>query len=344
MEHLSNKKINFFRVIQFNFSLSPVTSALLLIETVISGIVPTLQILIFADFIDAVGKMASQGLPISKVVLPLAAVLLLLAYQLLVPNLMHLVRVSHTNHVQKKFSVEVIQKCALLEYYHMENPDTLDLISRITKDGEVKIIELYTTVLEAASLAARIVGLVGVIFVYTKGIALAILLFAVPLFALAMKAGKEVYDAEVEVAKHKRRYEYYTQLLAGRDAADERALFGYTDRVNQEWEKQHASFRKIMNIANIKNNVRLEGGSIITCLITVIAIAFLLSAVFQGQLSAEMFISLVISITQLVEIMSFSFTDVVNRVTSGTIFTKDLERFFGLSEDPGAIDLPRRLR
>lgn len=341
MDHFNNKKFNFFRAIQVNFVLSPVASIILLIETVISGIVPTLQILAFADLIHAAAKISSEKSSVGDIVFPLAAVILLLAYQLLVPSLTHLVKRSHSNHVQKRFSVEAIEKCAVLEYRHIEDPDTLDLISRIMKDGEVKMIELYTTVLEAAALITRIVGLTSVLLAYAGGVALAILLLAIPLFALAMKAGKKVYDAEVEVAKYKRKCEYYTELLAGRNAADERALFGYTGRVNQEWEQQHAAFRKIMNITEIKNNARLEGGSIITSLITTIAIIFLLRSVFQGQLRPDMFISLVISITQLIEIMSFNFTDVVNRITNGTIFTQDMERFFSLSEDRGAIDLPQ---
>ena len=58
--------------------------------------------------------------------------------------------------------------------------------------------------------------------------ALAATLIFIPLFYLAVKAGRDVYETSRAAEKHTRRARYFQEVLTGRENVEERVLFSYT--------------------------------------------------------------------------------------------------------------------
>ena len=48
-----------------------------------------------------------------------------------------------------------------------------------------------------------------------------------------------MYEANREVSKYRRRFEYLGEVLTGRESVEERTLFGYTDGINKKREEQY---------------------------------------------------------------------------------------------------------
>ena len=169
--------------------------------------------------------------------------------------------------------------------------------------------------------------------------ALVIMAFSIPLFYLAVQGGKATYQASREVSKHGRRYGYLSELLTGREAAEERALFGYGDFLNDMAHEVYEEARKVELKTRLKWYLRMKSGSLVTALISILIVFVLLPPVLQGALSVGMFISLINAAFSLVQTMSWQLTSRVDRLAQDHEYLKDLTQFSHLEEEQGA-ELP----
>ena len=101
-----------------------------------------------------------------------------------------------------------------------------------------------------------IISLLAIISLQVWWVGGAIIVVAVPLFGLSIKSGKENYEAKREAGKYERIAEDYKKVLTGRDCADERTLFGYSDTMNERWFEKYETERKITLRAVLKNFVK----------------------------------------------------------------------------------------
>ncbi len=169
---------------------------------------------------------------------------------------------------------------------------------------------------------------------------LTILLISIPLVILAMKSGKETYDASREISKHRRRYECLGEVLTGREGALERNLFGFTKEVNKKWKEQYEITRRIVFKADLKFFVKLKLGSIVTAIITILMTTVLIKPVLDNLMSVGMFISIVNGLFSLVQMMSWQLSEYVGELARNKEYLKDLGSFESLEELQGAVDLP----
>ena len=121
---------------------------------------------------------------------------------------------------------------------------------------------------------------------------LIVLAVSLPLMKIAAKSGKREYDLEKEEAACKRRYEYFYELLSGRDSVEERTLFQYGPFMEKHMLKFYEMFRKKSIVVTIRNNINVEGGSIVTSLFTVFIASMLLFSYYRGSMTIGLFLSL----------------------------------------------------
>jgi ATP-binding cassette subfamily B protein len=169
-------------------------------------------------------------------------------------------------------------------------------------------------------------------------IGLILLVIAVPLLYIVMKAGEIRYDAERDITKYKRQYEYINDVASGRDAADERSLFEYGPVIKERWHVSYEEFRKRDIRATFNENLHREGGSIITSILTVIIAAFLLVLYYQGKMAIGLFLSIMVNVITLIETMSWSFSGTISEITNNHQYLKDVDTYFKLSEEEGVLD------
>ncbi|WP_291580435.1 ABC transporter ATP-binding protein [Clostridium sp. UBA6640] len=327
-------------IIKIPFSCDFRYALVIMFQKILQGLVPTMQVIATAKFLDVAMAIVNGKADYNEIFLPLTLVIIFIAYNWISSQLIKLVEVKLEIKLREKFRVFITEKRAKLKYKHIENKDTWDLISRVAKDPEVQCANAYKSLLDMAGLIIRILGILLVLITQVWWSAVIILAVSIPLFALALKSGKANYEVNREVSKYRRKYEYLKEVITGREAADERALFSYTDEMNKKWWQEYERGRKIEYKTNVKWYIKMKMGSVITALISILIVIVLINPVKQGLLTIGMFISVVNGVFSLVQMMSWQLAYYTQELATNKERLNDLTDFINLEEREGAIDKP----
>lgn len=327
-------------MLRIPYQCSPVLTVLAGVLIVLGGLVPTLQIVVTAQFIDVAISIVSDKAATSLIYPSLFGVVALIAFMWISGELKKFVQVRLELAIREKFRTAIVEKRAKLAYQHIENHETWDLISRVSVNPETQMKTAYTELLSLVSTIMQVAGILVLLVAQVWWAALLIVMFSVPLFALAIKSGKANYQANREVSNVKRRTEYLSVVLSGRDSVDERTLFGYSEAINDTWYSQYETARKIEFRTERKWFVKMKTGSVLTALISILIIFVLLNPVLSGELTIGMFIALVNAVFGLVQFMSWEFTRSVDQLAKNKEYLNDLTSFAALEEDEGASAPP----
>ena len=336
------REYKLYDFIRIPFAVSPTAAALRVIDKIVYALIPALQILATARFIDAAADIFTGRAEKSAVVVPLACIFLLIAHQYITFALMGLVKARMTINLTRAFRVAVTEKRAALEYRHIEADEIWDLIARVGADPAGRVDGGFDILLRMVDMIFRVGSITLVLAVRVWWAALIILAFSVPLFWLAVKTGKTNYEASKEAAKHMRRAEYYQQVLTGRDDAEERALFANTDELNRRYAEKYAAAYEINYRAERGRFIKMKSASLITVLVSVMVAGVLIAPLGSGELSAGMFIGFVTASFGLAQMMSWELSHIASELAYDREYLRDLTAFAKLSETPGATDLPSR--
>jgi ATP-binding cassette, subfamily B, bacterial len=337
---IEKRKYSVVDILGIPLKCAPVITFLVGLQILLSGIVPTIQIMFTANFINTAISVAEGKVDIGTIYSPLLAVVFLIAYTWISGALSKFGEVRLELIIREKFRTAITEKRAKLAYKHIENHDSWDLISRVSKTPETQLKTAYT---ELMSLTASIIRIIGILLLLINEVwwaAIIIIAFSIPLFILAIKSGKANYEVNREVTKYKRRYEYLSEVLTGREAVDERTLFGYGKLLGSIWHLQYEKARKISFKTESKWFVKMKAGSLITSLISILIIVVLLNPVLSGDITIGMFISLVNAVFGLIQMMSWQLTYLVDQLAKHIEYLKDITKFASLEEVEGAEEKP----
>lgn len=334
------EKYGFRHIALIPMHCAPAPAAVIAAQNIVSGIVPTLQTLATAWFIDRAIAVATHKAAFATVWAPLAAIVAMLAYTWFAQALSNFAGVRLELALREKFRAAVTEKRARMEYRHVENAKDWDLISRVAKEPEIEFHTAYGDLWRAVLGIEQIVGVMVLLLAQVWWAALLIVAVSAPLFYLAYKGGKASYDSEREVSKYRRKYEYLSEVLTGRDAADERSLFGFGGEIGKSWFDQFEAARKIQFRTQRKWFVRCKTGSIVTTCVSLLVMLVLLGPAVAGEISIGMFISLTGAVFSLVQSMSWQLSYLVDQTARHREYLKDLTAFAALSETEGAAAKP----
>ncbi|WP_010277719.1 ABC transporter ATP-binding protein [Paenibacillus senegalensis] len=326
--------------VKLSFQCAPWLTFLMVLEKVLAGLVPSLQIIATAYFIDTAVAVFQGQAVIREIYWPIGAIAGLIALSWVSGQLIQFVKVRLETALREQFRTAILSKRSKLAYQHIENSGSWDMISRVSKNPENQLMLAFSRVLNAASLILRIVGILAILVAQVWWAALVITTISVPLFYLAMKSGKANYQASREASKYQRRHEYLSKVLMGRDAVNERAIFQYSGAINQVWHEQYETARKIQLRTEMKWYMKMKSGSIITALLSTIIVFLLIPPAVSGSLSIGMFISLSSSIFNLVSIMSWGLTRLADEMARDAEYMVDLTQFSKMDETRGADHEP----
>ena len=86
--------------------------------------------------------------------------------------------------------------------------------------------------------------------------------------------------------------------------------------------------------------IRLKGSSLVTVLLSLLIISVLLFPLQRGLITPGMFMGLVTSTLNLIQMMSWELADTMGQIARNLEYCKDLTAFCALSETQGALELP----
>jgi ATP-binding cassette subfamily B protein len=330
------EKYSLFKEIGHCFHAAPGAFALDAAIGALNALVPTAQMLAFARFVDGALE-GGTAFP----ALPLALVALLIGFRLLAGKASrHLDGVLELG-LCGRFEADILKHCAAIDYRYMEDPDARALIFRATKDAPKRAVNGLRLALTAVSLSARMLGVVLVILSASPLSAALVCLLAAPFLYLAARAGRARHAANVEATASQRWYEALLEMLTGREQAADRALFAYGGRIGASLRAHYAAFRGIQVAADRRKTLVLEAGSVLTCVLIVAVIALLLAPLNAGLMSSGLFIALVAAAFELIEIMSWDFTELVSALVTDAHERRDFARFLELPARADALLPPR---
>lgn len=327
-------------IVLLPFKITPLWTSLAGLTTLINGVMATAQIYITAQFIDKALAVVGGNAALSSIYPITMLLVLTLSYFWISKSLTTLFSTKIENTLRENFRTDITRKRATLAYKHIENPETWDLIGRVTDMPEVKVKDAYYQLLSFLSLIIKIIGVLALLIVEVWWIPFVIIAFSVPLFAMAIKAGKANYDAYQEVTKYKRRREYIGQVLSHRDMVEERTLFGYGDYLIEEWHREFEKGRKYEYKVDLKWYFKMTLGSVLTALVSILSAVVMIGSVLQGNMSIGIFMALVNGIFSLVQAMSWQLTESLQRLAKHKAYLEDLTRFYALEESEYALDKP----
>lgn len=242
--------------------------------------------------------------------------------------------------LQRSQRPAIVKISAALDYKHIENEKSWELISRVSREPEKAIMEGVDAWIQFAQVIVSVASVFVLIVSQVWWAALVIFSFSVPMFWISMKAGRKNYQAERDAEKFSRRTKYLEEVLTGRENVDERTLFGYGDVMSRKWREQYEAGRKIQVKVTAKNFMLSKGASMLLALISLLVALTLIGPVVKGQMSAGMFMGVVSAIFGMIQKLGFQMSRSLENISRAGEYGKDLSRFATLSEVEDALSKP----
>ncbi len=136
---VENKKYTLQDYIKINWEISRLWVAVRAMDKVIRGSLPSLQILATASFVNTALSVFNGQKESKAILLPLFSIFLIILYQYMSEAVINLIKEKKWNRLAETWQPAVIRKIASLDYCHLENHETEELINRVGKDSAMWI-------------------------------------------------------------------------------------------------------------------------------------------------------------------------------------------------------------
>ncbi|MCK4257868.1 MAG: ABC transporter ATP-binding protein [Halanaerobiales bacterium] len=342
MSILKNKYFNLSGLVKVPFESSKLFFLLIVLQKVIDGLLPNIQLLLTANFVDIAIEVANKKAVYSSIVLPICLLILLIGYKWFSYQIRQFAEAKLIFALRENLRVSITDKRASLKYDHIENNDTWDLISRVSKEPEIVFKDGFIYLLTFLSLIIQVVGIVIIIATKIWWAAVLIIVMNIPLVYLSIKNGQTTYQADRDVSKYNRKHEYLRDILIGRDSACERTIFGYSESVNSIWNEQYEISRKLQLKAYLKYFTKTKVGGIFTALISTLMIGLLIQPTVNGELTLGLFMAITSNLLVLVQMGTVQLTLCLKEISRSKEYLKDLNAFCMLEEIAAATERPSR--
>ena len=324
------------------FRVTPLYTSIYALQNILSALLPTLLIFITAEFINTAIAVFNGEAERSAIFAPVALLAAVMIYNVLIGVAMDILDTYRNNKVMT-VAVPALQiKASCLEYWQREDPYAIDLLLRADSGVEGKIWRVYTNLLSAASLLVFVAGILITLFTQVWWVALTIIGVSIPLIFIADKAGKESYAAERKLTETDRQASYFSSVLTDREAVEERNIFGYTERINNQYEGKFEESRKARLKVNRKNFIISKSGGVVGTVYAVLTMVVLMGSVVDGAMTIGMFIALMGAVFALSNRLSWGLNDIVKAIVHNREYLKDLREFMELPEDADAMTEPEK--
>lgn len=339
---MESKSYKLLDVIKFLYKVSPLKYLLWLVYTLFNALIPAYQTITMGMFIDTALKIFNNKVSMNAIILPALLMSASFIFVNLLPPIMNLIEVKFRHELERELKNKLITKQMNLEYEHIENKETLDLINQTYHNMVDQYMSIFKLILNTIGITMNIVSLLIIIMKYSYWVGIVTLMISIPLFYKSMRLGQDIYKMAIDVNKIKRKYEYLDKILTSREFAEERKLFQFTNQTIDSYKTLYEESYKIEKKALIRTFFNLKKGSIVTLFLALIIISLLLTSVYQRTISIGIFIGLTNATFNLVQTMSWDLSSVVVDYAKAKEFLIDFSKFISLSEKSDASAIPAR--
>ncbi len=292
--------------------------------------------LVAARLIDAVVSAVQEGAPVEAIYRWLILLAGVTAFGWLKSAMHNFADLKLVLALRARYRTALTEKRTRLEYRLLEQSETWDLIQRVAANPEGgRLKATYYHIVDLASFVIKVGGLMALLASAVWWLPLLVIAVAGLVLAIGVRGGKAIYRAEREVAPHDRRLSYLGEVMLGRDAAAERALFGASKMLTDMWRVIFKNALGVRMRARLKWYLNAYSGNLANQLIWIILMLLLLQPLQAGTVSIGLFLALTQAFTKF-DIV-WGFMDTVNGLAADAEFFKDLTAFLALPEEAGKV-------
>lgn len=324
------------------FQCDSIATTMLGIQKLLTALSAVIQVMVMAKFLDSANTALKTGEEWKHVFLWFFILVMCVGWR----RISYRVGTIFTSRLRirtaAQMNMALTEKRSRLQYYLIENEDSWNLINRVSMKPEFQVTTMLQRSFNLMLYIVRIFGVLYIVFTQVWWIGVLTTVLCIPLALVSLKSGEKNYSAKKQVAQYERRCQYLGTVLSGREAVNERSLFGYSEEINREWYEQYEKARSIKWKANLKLACSVRGSSaIITVLSSLITIAMVFP-VASGQISSGMFVALATGMYDLVNMVGVELTKAVSELSQCKEYLKDLTRFATLEEVKGVDEPPSK--
>lgn len=336
-----NKNYRSFDALKLALAASPVCMVTDILLSVTQSIMQTGALaLVTADFVDTASAILKGVRPRNDIYLPLVLLLVTLGVTTIIGALIQLASSRIRLNLKRRLIPSVVKIYAALDYRHIENNTSWELISRVSRDPVNSIMEGVEAYIQSLKIIISLASVLILIVTRVWWAAIFILIFSAPMFWLSVRAGRKVYQAGREAEKFNRRTEYLGEVLTGRDNVDERTLFGYSDEINGKWQNQYEAGRKLQLKVTARMFLFIKGSSLLLVLISLLVALTLIGPVLTGQMTAGWFMGIVSAVFGMIQKLGFQMSRSLESISRVGEYMKDLTAFAAMSQTKDALTEP----
>jgi ATP-binding cassette subfamily B protein len=338
---LHKKTYKTYDTILLAFKLSPVWIALHMLLTLAQAIIPTAGMAIAtANFVDTAMAILNGERLYGDIYLPLIVLLLVLGLVSTIGSVSRLISVRIHLNLRLKLTPAVVEAHALLNFKHIENANSWELVNRVSGDPVGSVMNGFGSFMSLIHILVSVASVLILIVSQVWWAAIVIIIFSVPMFWFSYRAGKKNYQAGRDAEKFNRRTGYLEGVLTGRDNVDERTLFGYGGELNERWQKQYEAGRILRLKVLVKNFTISRGSFLLMYLVGLLVTLTLVSPVTTGELSAGMFMGIMNAVFSMVVHLGLGLSGSLEGIARAAESMKDLTAFLKLDEAENALCEP----
>lgn len=299
---------------------------------IITALMPILKISITAAFLDTAMLIYEGKTSFQTIYGLIFAFFLLTTVQWTLEGVSSLLFVKIKNIIEAKEDLKIINKVNSLPYDQLERTEIQNIIDRIKTSALEKITTTIMRVGDIINLLIRIIGIFYLIFEASKLSAVVVLLSFIPMLIFAVKSGDVQYSLEKSFSEDQRYADYLSNLMTNREAACERQLFGYGEKLNLKWKTISLTVIKAKRIKKVLWYAKTKASAVMILFSTIITGVMLLKPFFNGTISSGFYISIMSALIELIGIMTMDFSTVFDELSQNLAFICDYLNFYRMPE------------
>ena len=330
----------FAKTFALPFKVAPLESVTITFFLLINLITSPLQILITALFLDRALAAAIQVPDGGSVIFPFVLLVAMTLYGYITEPIYGLCRTSMSQKVNRHIQEPFFEKRARLEYKHIEDTKTVDLLDRIQNNAFHNLSSMMTSALWFVSWIVGIGSGFVILLVNAPLAGVIIIALLIPVIYIGNKSGKEEYEVTKEHTLDTRYTWNIGWVLTSRDTVSERSMFGYFGHLMKKFEYYVERERKQRLEVGLRRNFRMLAASSMLTFASVMALVVMVPSVASGALSVGLFIALQAVLFNVAGNISWGLNFYVSEFIKKREFLKEVNQYFALSEATDAEALP----
>jgi ABC-type multidrug transport system fused ATPase/permease subunit len=340
------KKYNYFNMVALYFKIVPAAVVIKILYNIVNSFMPTLNIIITAMFLNnAVTAVENRG-KIGIVVFPLIVIIAMKLFNYYAGIGIGMINTRASNKIKKIVTPAVAEKRASVKFKYYEVQESVDIMNRAMGEFEWNVQAFFDHIFSIWNIAAQIIGFIVILGMQLWWSTIIFALACIPSFIISYIFGKKRYDVDKDMSKIDRKVGYISNILTSRDSLEERYMYGYTEKMNEEYREKYEFARiarkKVSKSwwthTTVAGMLTFISGIVVTAML--IPLAIYPNETGEISLSVGMFVALVNAALVLSRQIQENISDYIYNFSYKFEYLKDLNGFLKFEEDNDAICLP----